>query len=175
MTGNSLELLNDARTNYVDEERYKTIKLECTKSGRPAKFESGGAISTGVGHATIVCGPHGEKMLPTYIKKTGQRANSEHALFVVFPGVLIIEAERDEDILNISVFKIKDITEKEGKFEARVVKILECAGGEWDKEHLRERFADAIEAVKRKASCYHCREIHFGLEMRVRDANGPDA
>lgn len=173
MESNSLELLDDEV--LVSEDRRKVIKLERTRSGRPAKFEAGGAYSTAAGIATIVCGPHGEKMLPTYIKKTGPRANGDHALFVVFPGTLFVEAIREGDEFNISVYKIKEIAETDGKFEAVTIKILEGNGGIWDKEHLHERFADAIEAAKKKAGCYHCREIHYGLEMHVRDTHGPDA
>jgi len=167
---NSLELL-DEDVLHIGEYRRKIIGLERTRSGRPAKFEAGGALSQILGRATIVCGPHGEKMLPTYIKKTGPRAMGDHALFVVFVGTLIVEVERVKDVFNVSVLKIKSIVEKEGKFEAVVVKILECDGGEWDKEHLRDRFADAIEAAKKKSGCYHCREVHYGLEMCVRDTH----
>jgi hypothetical protein len=171
MNGNSLELLDEDVNSVKSEDRREVILLERTRSGRPAKFESGGATSPVVGRATVVCGPHGEKMLPTYVKKTGPRAMGDHALFVVFAGTLIVEIERVKDVFNISVLKIKSIIEKENKFEAVVVKILECDGGEWDKEHLRDRFADAIEAAKKKSGCYHCREVHYGLEMHVRDAN----
>ena len=169
---NSLELL-DEDVLHVDEDRRKVIQLERTRSGRPAKFESGGASSQVLGRATIMCGPHGEKMLPTYIKKTGPRAVGNHALFVVFAGTLVVEVERVKDIFDVSVLKIKNIIEKEGKFEAVAVKILECNGGEWDKEHLRDRFADAIEAAKKKSGCYHCREVHYGLEMHVKGVNEP--
>lgn len=173
MESNSLELLDDDA--YISEDRRKVIKLEHTRSGRPAKFEAGGAQSASIGYATIVCGPHGERMLPTYIKKTGPRANGDHALFIVFPGTLFVEVVRKEEVFDVSVFKIKEIVETDDKFEAVAIKILEGNGGVWDKEHLHERFMDAIEAAKKKAGCYHCREIHYGLEMHVRDTHGPDA
>lgn len=168
MEGNSLQMLDDVKA-CMSEDRCKTILLERTRSGRPAKFESGGATSSTVGSAVLVCGPHGEKMLPTYTRKAGPRANGEHGLFVVFPGALIVEAIRGITGCTISVFKIKEILEKEGKCEALAVKILECDGGVWDRVHLRERFADVIAAAKRKTNCYHCREVHYGLEMRQLD------
>jgi len=151
----------------------KKIEIERTKRGHPALWECGGGY-TNTGFAQIVANPDGSPKHPVYIRRRGTLANAEHALFIVQPGDLIIQAEHHREDFNINVYRITNITEEEAKLEL----LANYSQNQWDNEEIEE----AMEAVKQnnnhslyniayailianeKATCYHCREPHFIVE-----------
>lgn len=136
----------------------KMIKIERTKKGHPALWESGGGYSN-TGEATIIAGPNGEKKTPLYIRQRGPLACAHHALFVVHEGDMVIEAEHHRRDFEIRIWHIDQIL----KEEARLTLIYEYSRGEWDAE-LPAFLEAAVQAAVEKATCYHCREPHFITE-----------
>lgn len=133
------------------------IKIERTKRGFPALWERGGGRSN-TGGARIIAGPSGERKEPVYIKRRGDLACKDHALFVVRPGDLIISASHHRGDFEIYVYRISKI--KNDEDIAEVERIHEYSNGEWDIQPPEE-LADAITSAKQKALCYHCREPHY--------------
>ena len=133
----------------------KTVKIERTKKGLPAMWESGGGY-TNTGDAVIIANGDGTAKRPVYIRHRGSLACENHALFVVKPGDLVVEASHHRRDFEVRVWCIDQILEE----EARLNLLHEFSKGEWDKEppaYLEQ----AIQAAMKKATCYHCREPHF--------------
>jgi len=132
-----------------------TVRIERTKRGYPALWESGGGMSN-TGFATIVTGRRGEALKPIYIRRRGHLACSNHALFVVKLGFYVVEADHHRGNFNIRVKRIMRIEEDEAAIEL----VAEFSDGEWDSPPPME-LSFAIAVAKEKALCYHCREPHF--------------
>jgi len=133
----------------------KKMLIERTKKGHPALWERGGGY-TNTGEATIIAGPNGEKKKPIYIRRRGPLACENHALFVVKPGDVVVEANHHRRDFEIRVWCIDQILEE----EAQLNLLHEFSMGEWGKEppaYLEQ----AIQAAMEKATCYHCRGPHY--------------
>ena len=136
----------------------KTVKIERTKKGLPAMWESGGG-ATNTGDATIIANGNGSKKRPVYIRRRGPLACGNHALFVVKPGDVVVEANHHRKDFEIRVWCIGQILEE----EVRLNLLYEFSWGEWDTEPP-ENLRPAVEAAMKKATCYHCREPHYIAE-----------
>lgn len=126
------------------------INIEKSNNGIPCVWENGGGYSN-TGRAVVVAGIHGEKLRPLYIRKKGQLACSDHALIEVRIGYMIIEAEHGRGDFDISVYAIMNAEKR------KVKRVYSFTMGSWDRKpplYLKS----AIEAAKRKALLYHCRE-----------------
>ena len=121
-------------------------------------WESGGGY-TNTGNAVIIANADGSKKRPVYIRRRGPLACDNHALFVVKPGDIVVEASHHRRDFEIRVWCIDQILEE----EARLNLLHEFSLGEWDTE-LPEDLQAAVEAAMNKATCYHCREPHFAIE-----------
>jgi len=133
----------------------KKIKIEKTKKGFPALWEAGGGY-TNTGDAVIIANGDGTAKRPVYIRHRGSLACENHALFVVKPGDLVVEASHHRRDFEVRVWRIDQILEE----EARLNLLHEFSMGEWDKEppaYLEQ----AIQVAMKKATCYHCRKPHF--------------
>lgn len=138
----------------------KEVIVETTKKGYPAMWESGGGY-TNTGEAIIIAGPEGEPKTPIYIRKRGDLANGQHALFIVSKGDIVVEANHHRKDFEISIYRISSFTDDDDGFKyAYLEKIHHFSRGEWDIDPP-EDFEDAIEASMGKATCYHCRESHY--------------
>ena len=84
----------------------KKIQAEKTKKGYPALWEQGGGY-TNTGEAQIVCDSQGRPKKPVYIRRAGQLANREHALFIIQPGDVIIRANHHREDFSIEVLQVK--------------------------------------------------------------------
>lgn len=122
------------------------IKLHFTQSGFPALWEEGGGYSN-TGDAQIIANADGSAKNPVHVRKKGHLACAQHGLFVVRPGDYIIRVGRYRDEHNVNIYKIEKI-EGENAMVSTV---------EGQPEHL----AEAVEAAKKKARCYHCRCVHY--------------
>ena len=133
----------------------KTVKIERTKKGLPAMWESGGGFSN-TGRATIIANGDGTTKKPVYIRRRGPLACENHALFVVKPGDIVVEANHHRRDFEIRIWRIDQIREEDAQFTL----VNEYSRGEWDikpPEYLQA----AVEAAKEKATCYHCRGPHY--------------
>jgi len=139
----------------------KKIKINKTKSGRPALWEWGGGYSN-TGEATIITGRNGEPLKPYYIRRRGELANSCHALLPLMVGGYIIEAKHHREDFVIKVFKVTKIDLNE--LRATLKSVAEFSYGEWDKP-LPKFLEAAVNAAKEKATCYHCRCSHYIKEL----------
>ena len=131
------------------------IRIERTKKGYPAYWESGGSYSK-TGEAFIIAGKDGQPKKAIYVRRRGQLALCSHALIPIEVGDYIIYAKHHRKDFEIEIYKIMDFEE-----ETAVVEQVNCFSmGEWDAE-LPASLEDAVEAVMEKATCYHCREPHY--------------
>lgn len=136
------------------------MKLDKTRRGDPAIWESGGGMSN-TGRATIVADADGSPLPPIYIRGRGHLACGNHALFLAKPGMVIIQAAHHRRDFSIDVYVIRSITtDQDGEYQADVTRIASFDEGMWAPEkplHL----ADAIAAARNKALSYHCRTPFF--------------
>jgi len=152
----------------------KKILIERTKKGHPAIWEEGGGM-TNTGFAQIVANSDGSPKHPVYIRRRGALANAEHALFIVQPGDLIIQAEHHRGDFEIFVLRYDGVEQGEFGEYAKTTTLAHYSMGEWDNEEIEEAMealsnnkdhvfydiAMAIITANEKATCYHCREPHF--------------
>ena len=131
--------------------KVKKVKIERTKKGFPAIWESGGGM-TNTGHAFIITNADGGPKKPVYIRRRGSLACDNHALFIVEIGDLVIEASHHRLDFEIAVYRIEAIDSE----EARLSLLHEFSCGEWDIEPPAS-IMEAVEAAERKATDYHCR------------------
>lgn len=124
------------------------MRIERTKSGKPALWESGGG-SMNTGSSIIICDPNGEAKPACYVKNRGHISNGQHALIVVDIGDVIINASHHRKDFSINIFAIYDILPYQ---------LVATPIGEFNDGH--RKYERAIEAAKEKATCYHCRAPH---------------
>jgi hypothetical protein len=84
------------------------FRIERTRTGLPAMWESGGSLSH-TGRSIIITGPNGERLKPVFIKRKGHRACGDHALFVVHPKDHVIIAARQRENFRIAVYQIEEM------------------------------------------------------------------
>jgi len=102
----------------------KELRLDVTKKGLPAIWESGGG-STNTGSAQIVAGPNGEKLTPIYVRRAGSLSNSEHALFRAEEGMMVIGASHHRRDFTIRVWRVTRLEFEKG----RPIKVLPVESG----------------------------------------------
>ncbi len=135
------------------------IRIERTKRGYPAYWESGGG-STNTGEATIIAGKDGKPKKAVYVRSRGQLANCRHALVILEVDDYIINAFHHREDFEIEIYRVMDFEEVKEEMYA-VMEHINCFGmGEWDAE-LPEFLEDAVLEAMAKATCYHCRGPHF--------------
>lgn len=139
------------------------MTIERTKRGYPAMWEKGGGM-TNTGWARIITGPQYERKKPIYIRRRGHLANGRHALFVVGVGDKIITADHHRGDFAISIKEIVRIRTDSDKTIIETRTVNRYSQGEWEYELLPEA-KEAVEVVKDKATCYHCREPHYIKEV----------
>ena len=131
--------------------------LSVSKSGIPCLWEAGGGFSN-TGNAQIICDEQGRKKKAIYVQRRGPRACSEHALIPVREGNIVIRADHHRGDFVIEIYEVRESQTDFVTFE--LIKINEFSQGEWDKP-LPDYLIDAVDASKRKALAYHCREPYF--------------
>lgn len=136
--------------------RIDTICIERSNSGLPVIWESGGGYSH-TGYACLIGGKHGERKKPLFIKRSGHLACSEHALFVVEVGDVIVDAVRENDLVRIGRIMLV--------LPDHVMVLWEyiCEYGDWDRE-LPSEFEDIVDVARQKYQNYHCRYPMYYLE-----------
>ena len=144
-----------------------TLNLEKTnKKQLPAYWERGGGYSN-TGFAVIVAGRNGESLKPVYIRRRGHLANSDHALFVVKEGYVIVTADEHRGDIAVNVERIKKITKNEnGEYVAETESIFDNNYDAYTKEWVEgvepdEWLKPAVNAAIEKSRCYHCRCPHY--------------
>ncbi|MBI5421285.1 MAG: hypothetical protein HZA35_03170 [Parcubacteria group bacterium] len=142
-----------------------TIKIDTTKRGFAAMWESGGGMTSG-GSAQIITGRNGEARRPIYMPRGGHLCCGNHALVGVADGFYIVSASvrrgsRDSaSIRRIVSTSVKDVDGASWQATAEVEEVNTFSRGEWDKP-LEEKFSKAVEAAFQKASSYHCRSTYY--------------
>ena len=116
-----------------------------TKHGRLAIWEEGGG-RTNTGYALLVAGEEGKKLEPIYIRKKGDLACGQHALFLLKPGMFIVEVDRVHEDYEIKVYKIENENNVSQDFPA-------------------DFLSEVVEAAKQKTRYYHCRVPSYFLPM----------
>jgi len=142
--------------------------IERTKSGLPAMWEQGGGLSN-TGRSVIIAGVDGRRLQPIYVRRRGPLACGEHALFVIRPGCIIIQADHHRGDFEVLVYKITNIDDDSDQIEAELLCCFED-GGWFDCQNQTPipgcpaEFVSAVDEAMLKAQCYHCREPHYFAE-----------
>lgn len=122
------------------------FELHFTQSGLPALWEEGGGYSN-KGTAQVIANADGSAKNPIHVRKKGHLACAQHGLFIVRPGDYVIRVNRHRDEYEVRIFRIETIENNEA-----ICSIV---------DEQDEQLAKAIEAAKKKARCYHCRDLHY--------------
>lgn len=138
-----------------------SIPCDRVKDG-PALWESGGG-KRNTGSAQIIATQTGKKKKPTYIVRSGERANKQHAKIAVKEGDVVINASRSRENINITISIITGFSclDDGTPAFAKLQFISNFSDGEWSDAFRAATFADAVDAAKEKVMCYHCKEPHF--------------
>ncbi len=142
-----------------------TMRIDTTKRGIPAIWESGGGLTSG-GSSTIIAGREGEKRRPVYVPRGGHLSGGNHALIAVHEGFFIVRAgvsrgtRSSATISRIVSVSVKDIDGVKWDATATVELVNSFSRGEWDSP-LDPKFVPAVEAAFAKAGEYHCRSAYY--------------
>lgn len=142
----------------------ENIKIETTKKGYPALWESGGA-STNKGYSQIITGCFGETLHPIYQPGGGHLCCGRHALFILQKGFYVINVFQRRGVFpEIYIYKIIKLNvpnlNEEWEANAEVLLINEFSEGEWDID-LEENLKNAVNAARDKSCHYHCRSTYY--------------
>jgi len=141
----------------MSEKNIEEIEVSLSKKGYPTMWERGGA-ATNICTATIITGEKGEKLSPLYVRKGGELAGKNHALFIVKEGYYILEIRGHKYDPQIIIKRILNINGNKVKLQ----QVAEYSKNEWDNPPPSE-LETAIAALKEKGQCYHCRTPHYAL------------
>ena len=134
----------------------KTFDLVITKKGYPAMWEDGGGLSNS-GHVQLICGSGGERLNAI---TTGHKCLQCHALFIVRPGILVINVSRWRTEIEANIYKLIDINTTTKKATGKLIYSYELC--QWDIEPPFGIDAAVIAAVE-KSRNYHCREAVWAI------------
>lgn len=98
----------------------KKLATTTTKKGYHALWEQGGGY-TNTGHARIICRADGKPKSPVYVRQRGSLACEEHALIVIHPGDVVIDADRHRGDYFIRVMKITKVGDIVSKHKKKLV------------------------------------------------------
>lgn len=152
------------------------IRIETTKRGIPALWESGGGLTSG-GSATVIAKRDGSKPRAVYMPRGGHLACGNHALIPVHEGYYIVHAgvshgtRSSATIERIVSVSVKDVDGEKWEATAETETINSFSRGEWDKP-LDEKFAPAVGAAFQKAGTYHCRGAYY-VDFSDKPAESP--
>ena len=140
-------------------------KIDATKRGFPAMWESGGGMTSG-GSATIIAKPDGSKPRAVYTPRGGHLSCGQHALVCVHEGFYLVHARVSRGVRSGATIEwiistsVKDIDGEKWEATAEIEEVNSFSRGEWDKP-LDEKFIPAVEAAFSKAGSYHCRSAYY--------------
>jgi len=126
-----------------------TLLIDCEEHG-------GGMTNTGSG--TVVCGLSGKMLRPYFTPRRGHLACGAHGYFSVPGAVVTVTGYRRDTNVSIQEHRIK----KDG--ELAWIETSDIWSGELEVlPNTYKRYEAAAEAAHRKANCYHCRCVHYGI------------
>lgn len=151
---------------------------------RLSSWENGGA-QLSAGEAEVVCGLHGEKLMPKFIRRKADveeddkgnitkvirpLACSLHAIFVG-EGLVIVKSSHYRKTFSVEISEYVITNQTDGSVRAKTLwKVnlgLVMNPDDWVKTELPapySEFGDAIKAAMEKAQHLHCREPHYYIE-----------
>jgi len=135
----------------------KIINIELTKSGLPALWERGGGM-TNTGSVQLIADHLGNPKYPIYIKRRGQRACNNHALFVINKNDIVLQANHHRGDIVIKIYKISQIF-TDGK--AELTSVNEYSQGEWEHNNTYEQL---VKVSRQKIKIYHCKYPMFYIK-----------
>lgn len=155
----------------------KSIKLDTTKRGLPAIWETGGGLTSG-GSATIIAKADGSKPRAVYVRRGGHLACGDHALIAVHQGYYLVRAGVNRGTRSSAVIErivktsVTDVNGETFKATAEVEVVNTFSQGEWDRP-LDAKLEAAVEVAFRKASIYHCRSAMY-IDTSERTPESPE-
>ena len=136
-------------------EKTINITVSISKSGLGCVWERGGGY-TSTGNSIIITDRNGNPKKAIYLPKC--YACGQHALVPITVNDYVIQTSRYHDDYNIEIYRVIDMVTADAIATLSLVNKYDS--GVWDSP-LSENLNNAVEAAKRKARCYHCREPHY--------------
>lgn len=137
-----------------------TIRVERTKRGFPAIWESGGYDSKQrTGSSITLAGSDGSPL--KYIFQNGiyKARNKDHALFIVKTGDIVVQTSIVDEMETISISRISDITIS----DAHLSPIARSEGGIWDSP-ISPKYIAVINASREIANTSNCWRTLYGKD-----------
>jgi hypothetical protein len=143
------------------------LTLDKTRKGYPALWERGGGWSN-TGDAVIIANADGSPKEPIYIRRRGQLACENHALFIVNVNDIIIMTDHHRLDYKTHVYRVESI-DAEYKADCLLLNSYIDGEWEWDWEMGHPLFTvneslqilEAVKAAENKARTYHCRNPFY--------------
>lgn len=140
--------------------------ISLTKSGLPAMWESGGAM-TNSADCTLVGDKFAQRKKPVFIRTGGHLSNDNHALFILNKGDVIVVGTRARSDYSYVILRFVSCEKLgDGKAIGEFDIINHFSEGQWDNE-LDPMYNEILDAAKSKMSKYHCRSTVYALGLNV--------
>lgn len=131
------------------------VGIEITNKGLPAYWERGGMDNDGCGIAVVIGNHMGAAKRPIFIRSKGELACKEHALFVIKPGDIIVEAFVDHRrVVSVIMYRVDSIDRDNASAMLNVIN--EFTGNIWT-EAVPESLDAIITTAIEKSMTHHCR------------------
>ena len=142
------------------------MRIEATKSGRPALWEEGGGM-TSSGSATLIADTDGGPASAQFVPRGGSLACGKHALIPVKAGMFVIFAGHGHGAASIRIERIEAINpgERAGTFDATTRVVGEYQQGGWVRPLPADMplLALAAARAKSKSYSYHDRSVWWAV------------
>ena len=140
--------------------------ISLTKSGMPALWESGGAM-TNSADCTLVGDKFAQRKKPVFIRTGGHLSNDNHALFILNKGDVVVVGTRARSDYSYVILRFVSCEKLgDGKAIGEFDIINHFSEGQWDNE-LDPKYTDILEAARVKMNKYHCRDTVYALGLNV--------
>lgn len=139
--------------------------ISLTKSGMPAMWECGGAM-TNSADCVIVGDKFAQRKKPVFIRTGGHLSNDNHALFILNKDDIIVVGTRAHSDYTFVILKYLSFEKINGNGIGEFEVLNHFSEDQWDSE-LDSKFTDIIEAAKLKMKKYHCRDTVYALGLNI--------
>ena len=120
-------------------ETMKLFRGTLSKSGLPTLTERGGA-SCNTGTVRLIASPYYNPMKPLHLYTNGHLSNSDHAVFAIREGMVIVEANNTSGNITVDIYRVKNVlktaeTDYEWRqiCEIHAVRENSYENGDWEK------------------------------------------
>ena len=139
--------------------------ISLTKSGMPAMWESGGAM-TNSANCVIIGDRNAQRKKPVFIRTGGHLSNDNHALFILNKDDTVVVGTRSRSDYTYVILKYVGYEKVGQGVIGEFVVVNHFSDGVWDNE-LDPKYTDILESARVKMNNYHCRDTVYALGLNV--------